>query len=243
MQLQHLLSAVRRAVQDYEMIASGDRIAIGISGGKDSLILALALSHLRRFYPKPFEVVGITVSMGFKDFDLTEVKAFFEAIDVPFYVCETQISQIIFEERKETNPCSLCSKMRKAALYHKAKELGCNKVALGHNKDDINETLLMSLFYEGRIHTMAPVTYMDQVELSIIRPLLYVPENDIRGFVKKQQLPVIKSPCPADGATKREDMKQLIASIQKDIPKLPEHLFGAITRSTIPGWQKGDLNE
>lgn len=243
MQLQHLLSAVRRAVQDYEMIAPGDRIAIGISGGKDSLILALALSHLRRFYPKPFEVVGITVSMGFKDFDLTEVRAFFEAIDVPFYVCETQISQIIFEERQEANPCSLCSKMRKAALYNKAKELGCNKVALGHNKDDINETLLMSLFYEGRIHTMAPVTFMDQVALEIIRPLIYVPEKDIRGFVKKEKLPVIKSPCPADGATKREEMKQLIASIQKDIPKLPEHLFGAIKRSTISGWQKGDRNE
>ncbi len=238
MQLQHLLSYVRRAIQDYHMIEEGDKIAIGISGGKDSLILALALSHLRRFYPKSFEVIGITVSLGFDNFDLTKVKALFEALNIPFYICETQIGQIIFEERKESNPCSLCSKMRKGALYQEAKKYGCNKIALGHNRDDINETLLMSLFYEGRIHTMAPVTYMDQVDLHIIRPLIYVPEKDIRGFVKKQELPVVKSPCPVDGATKREDTKQLLYSLQKDIPRIQEHLFGAVQRSTIGGWKQ-----
>ncbi|MBP3888099.1 MAG: tRNA 2-thiocytidine biosynthesis protein TtcA [Cellulosilyticum sp.] len=238
MQLQHLLSYVRRAVQDYHMIEEGDKIAVGISGGKDSLILALALSHLKRFYPKSFEVIGITVSLGFDNFDLTQVKAFFEALDMPFYVCETQIGQIIFEERKESNPCSLCSKMRKGALYQEAKKYGCNKIALGHNRDDINETLLMSLFYEGRIHTMAPVTYMDQVDLHIIRPLIYVPERDIRGFVKKQEIPVVKSPCPVDGATKREDTKQLLYSLQRDIPKIQEHLFGAVQRSRIDGWEQ-----
>lgn len=236
MQLQHLLSYVRRAVQDYQMIESGDKIAIGISGGKDSLILALALSHLKRFYPKSFEVIGITVSLGFDNFDLSQVKAFFEALDMPFYICETQIGQIIFEERKESNSCSLCSKMRKGALYQEAKKYGCNKIALGHNRDDINETLLMSLFYEGRIHTMAPVTYMNQVDLHIIRPLIYAPEKDIRGFVKKEGLPVVKSPCPVDGKTKREDMKQFIYSLQSDIPRINEHLFGAIQRSTISGW-------
>lgn len=237
MQLQHLLSYVRRAVQDYNMIAEGDRIAIGISGGKDSLILALALSHLKRFYPKSFEIMGITVSLGFDNFDLSEVSSFFDTLQVPFYVCNTQIAQIIFEERKESNPCSLCSKMRKGALYEEAKKMGCTKIALGHNKDDISETLLMSLFYEGRIHTMAPVTYMDQVDLHIIRPLIYAPEKDIRGFVKKEGLPVVKSPCPADGQTKRETTKELIASLQRDIPRLPEHLFGAIQRSTIEGWK------
>ncbi|WP_410496771.1 ATP-binding protein [Cellulosilyticum sp. ST5] len=237
MQLQHLLSYVRRAVQDYNMIAEGDRIAIGISGGKDSLILALALSHLKRFYPKSFEIMGITVSLGFDNFDLSEVSSFFDTLQVPFYVCNTQIAQIIFEERKESNPCSLCSKMRKGALYEEAKKMGCTKIALGHNKDDINETLLMSLFYEGRIHTMAPVTYMDQVDLHIIRPLIYAPEKDIRGFVKKESLPVVKSPCPADGQTKRETTKELISSLQRDIPRLPEHLFGAIQRSTIEGWK------
>lgn len=236
MQLQHLLSATRRAVQDYEMIQPGDKIAIGISGGKDSLALALALSHLRRFYPKPFEIVGITVSLGFESFDLSGVKAFFEEINVPFYCCETQIGQIIFEEREESNPCSLCSKMRKGALYDYAQKLGCNKIALGHNKDDINETLLMSLFYEGRIHTMPPVNYMDMVDLEIIRPLIYVVEKDIRYFAQKNALPVVKSPCPVDGKTRREDIKNLIAALQRDIPRLPEHLFGAVKRSTINGW-------
>lgn len=238
MKEQHLLSYVRRAIQDYNMIQEGDKIAIGISGGKDSLILALALSQLKRFYPKKFDIVGITVSLGFEGFDLEGVKAFFESLGVSFYICETQIGRIIFEERKESNPCSLCSKMRKGALYDYARALGCNKIALGHNKDDINETLLMSLLYAGKIHTMAPVTYMDQVNMHIIRPLIYVPESDIRGFVRKNNLPVVKSPCPVDGKTTREDVKQLIYSLQKDIPKINEHLFAAIQRSTIDGWKR-----
>lgn len=238
MQLQHLLSYTRRAIQDYDMIQDGDKIAIGISGGKDSLILALALHHLQRFYPKKFELVGITVSLGFDNFDLTRVREFFKALDVTFEVCETQIGQIIFEERKESNPCSLCSKMRKGALYDLAKQFGCTKIALGHNKDDINETLLMSLFYEGRIHTMAPVNYMDQVDMHIIRPLIYVSEKDIRSFVKRNELPVVKSPCPVDGKTKREETKQLIEQLHRNIPRLPDKLFGAIQRSSITGWEK-----
>lgn len=238
MKEQHLLSYVRRAIQDYDMIQDGDRIAIGISGGKDSLILALALRQLQRFYPKKFDIVGITVSLGFENFDLTGVKAFFEKLEVPFEVVETQIGEIIFDVRKESNPCSLCSKMRKGALYDYAKQLGYTKIALGHNKDDINETLLMSLLYEGRIHTMAPKTYMDQVDLHIIRPLIYVPEGDIRGFVKREGLPVVKSPCPVDGKTKREDTKQLIYTIQKEIPRVQNHIFGAVQRSQIQGWEK-----
>lgn len=238
MQLQHLLSYVRRAIQDYQMIEDGDTIAVGVSGGKDSLVLALALSHLRRFYPKSFNLKGITVALGFEGFDLSQVEAYFEKIDVPFYRCDTQIGQIIFQERKESNPCSLCSKMRKGALYQEARKLGCNKIALGHNREDINETLLMSLLYEGRIHTMSPVTYMDQAQLEIIRPLIYVPEQDIRGFARKQKLPVVKSPCPADGKTKREDMKNLIKQLQSDIPKIQENLFGAIQRSMISGWKQ-----
>lgn len=238
MQLQHLLSYVRRAIQDYQMIEDGDTIAVGVSGGKDSLILALALNHLQRFYPKSFNLMGITVDLGFEGVDLIQVEAFFDKLGVPFYRCMTQIGQIIFEERKESNPCSLCSKMRKGALYQEAKVLGCNKIALGHNREDINETFLMSLLYEGRIHTMSPKTYMDQVGLEIIRPLIYVPEQDIRGFVRKQNLPVVKSPCPADGKTKREEMKNLIKSLQSDIPKVQEHLFGAIQRSMISGWKQ-----
>lgn len=238
MQLQHLLSYVRRALQDYTMIQEEDKIAVGISGGKDSLILALALSHLRRFYPKSFEVIGITVSLGLEPFDLTNVEHFMEAINVPFYRCDTQIGEIIFEARQEKNPCSLCSKMRKGALYQEAIKQGCNKIALGHNRDDINETMLMSLLYEGRIHTMAPVTYMEQVDLEIIRPLIYVPEKDIRSYVKKNQFPIVKSPCPVDGKTNREKMKQLLYALQQDIPKVQEHLFGAIQRSTITGWSQ-----
>ncbi len=241
MKQKHLLSYVRRAIDDYNMIESGDKIAIGISGGKDSLILALALSYLRKFYPKSFEIIGIIVDLGFDDFDLTHIKQFFKEIDVPLYIEETQIADIIFKERQESNPCSLCSKMRKGALYDVASRLGYNKVALGHNMDDINETLLMSLFYGGTIHTMAPVNYMDKVNLNIIRPLIYVPEGDIRGFVNKNNLPVVKSPCPADGNTTRESTKQLIKSLKNDIPRISEHLFGAIQRSTIDGWNmKGE---
>lgn len=236
MKQQQLLSYVRRAIQDYGMIEEGDRIAIGISGGKDSLILALALKQLQRFYPHSFEIVGITISLGFDNFDLSLVKDFFKQLEVPFHVVDTQIGEIVFDVRQESNPCSLCSKMRKGALYKAAKDLGCNKIALGHNKDDINETLLMSLFYTGNIHTMSPKNYMDQVDLHIIRPLIYVPEGAIRGFVKREQLPVVKSPCPVDGRTKREDMKQLIYQLRHQIPNIEDHLFGAIQRSHLEGW-------
>lgn len=243
MKIQHLLSYVRRAVQDYNMIEEGDRIAIGISAGKDSLALLLALRHLQYFYPKKFEIEAVTISLGFSDFDLTKVKAFCEELGVRYTVYETQIAQIVFEERKESNPCSLCSKMRKGALNEIAKELGCNKIALGHNKDDINETLLMSLFYEGRIHTMSPVTYLDRSELTIIRPLIYTPEKDIKYFTKKEGLPVVKSPCPADGVTRRETTKQLIYSLEKEIPQLSNRLFGAIERSGIDGWEEKTVSK
>ena len=243
MKIQHLLSYVRRAIQDYNMIEEGDRIAIGISAGKDSLTLLLALRHLQYFYPKKFEIEAITISLGFSNFDLSKVKDFCEKLGVRYTIYETQIAQIVFDERKESNPCSLCSKMRKGALNEIAKELGCNKIALGHNKDDINETLLMSLFYEGRIHTMSPVTYLDRSELTLIRPLIYTPEKDIKYFVKKEGLPVVKSPCPADGVTRRETTKQLIYSLEKEIPQLSNRLFGAIERSGIDGWEEKTIKK
>ncbi len=236
MQLQHLLSYTRRAIQDYDMIQSGDKIAIGISGGKDSLTLARALKDLQRFYPKNFSLHAITISLGFDNFDTTKLKEYFKALDIPYAIYETQIADIVFKERKETNPCSLCSKMRKGALLDISKQLGCNKIALGHNKDDINETLLMSLFYEGRIHTMSPVTYLDKSHITLIRPLIYAPEADIRSFSKKNELPVLKSPCPADGQTKREYIKQLIYSFQKEMPHVRENIFGAIQRSALKDW-------
>lgn len=238
MKIQHLLSYVRRAMQDYTMIQEGDRVAIGISAGKDSLALLLALSQLRRFYPKKFEIEAITVSLGFDNFDLSGVQAFCDTLGVRYTVYETQIAHIIFEERKEKNPCSLCAKMRKGALYDKAIELGCNKIALGHNQDDINETLLMSLFYEGRIHTMSPMMALEGTPLTLIRPLIYVPEKDIKYFVKKEQLPVVKSPCPADGRTKRETTKELLEALRKEIPDIQSRVFGAVERSTIEGWNK-----
>ncbi len=236
MKIQHLLSYVRRAIQDYDMIQAGDKIGVGISAGKDSLALLLALSYLKRFYPKPFTIEAITVSLGFDDFDLSAVKAFCAQLHIPYTIYETEIARIVFEERQETNPCSLCSKMRKGALYDKAQALGCTKIALGHNKDDINETLLMSLFYEGRIHTMQPVMPLENTSLTIIRPLIYTPEKSIKYFVKKEQLPVVKSPCPADGQTKRETTKQLIYQLEKEIPDLSSRLFGAIERSELEGW-------
>jgi tRNA(Ile)-lysidine synthase TilS/MesJ len=225
------------------MIEEGDKIVVGVSAGKDSLALLIALRDLSHFYPKRFTVEAITVSLGFDNFDLTGVKELCAQLEIPYTIYETQIAHIIFEERKEKNPCSLCSKMRKGALYDKAKERGCNKIALGHNLDDLNETLLMSLFYEGRIHTMPPMMYLEEVDLTLIRPLIYAREKEIIPFVKKENLPVVKSPCPADGNTKREEIKQLIRTLQKEIPKVDANLFGAITRSKIDGWnQKGDWN-
>lgn len=236
MKLQHLLSYTRRAIQDYDMIQDGDKIAIGISGGKDSLTLARALRDLQRFYPKSFSLHAITISLGFDDFDTSKLKDYFELLEISYTIYETQIADIIFKERKESNPCSLCSKMRKGALIDISKSLGCNKIALGHNKDDINETLLMSLFYEGRIHTMSPVNHLDIGNIAIIRPLIYAPEADIRSFSKKNELPVLKSPCPADGQTKREHIKQLIYSFQKELPHVRENIFGAIQRSPLQDW-------
>lgn len=238
MKLQHLLSYVRRAVDTYQMIEEGDHIAVGISGGKDSIALLLALRHLQYFYPNTFKLEAISVSLGFKDFDLSKIAKFCETIEVPFTIYETQIAQIVFEERKESNPCSLCSKMRKGALNDVAKSHGCNKIALGHNRDDINETLLMSLFYEGRLHTMPPKMYLSKADLTMIRPLLYVPEKDIRGFVKNMELPVVTSPCPADKQTKRETTKQWIYGLEREIPKLSAHIFGAIERAKLSGWEK-----
>ena len=182
MKHQKLLSYVRRAVEDYKMINEGDKIAIGISGGKDSICTLLALADLRRFYPKKFEIEAVTVSLGFKNADYSAINELCSKIGVNYTVVETDIGRIIFEERKEKNPCSLCAKMRKGALNDTAESLGCNKIALGHNKDDIVETFFMSLFFEGRINTFAPVSYLDRKKLYSIRPLMYVPENEARSY-------------------------------------------------------------
>lgn len=238
MKLQQLLSYTRRAVDDYNMIQSGDRIAIGISGGKDSLTLLYALKNLQRFYPEKFDLVAVTVNLGYDTFNLDNIKALCEEMEVPYYVVDTDIAKIIFEERKESSPCSLCAKMRKGALNKMVKELNCNKVAYAHHKDDIIETMLLSLIYEGRFYSFSPVTYLDRMKLTVIRPLMYVPEVDVIGFKNKYQLPVEKNPCPSDGFTKREYVKQLLRQLNLDNPGVKDRMFTAILNGNISGWPK-----
>ncbi len=237
MKLQQLLSYTRRAIDDYHMIKENDKIAVGISGGKDSLTLLYALAELRRFYPVPFEIIAISVNLGY-DIDYTRVRELCAKLNVEFHVVETQIAEVVFDVRKETNPCSLCSKMRKGAFNEEAKKLGCNKLAYAHHKDDVIETMLMSLLYEGRFHTFAPVTYLDRMDITLIRPLIYVNECDVVGFMNIHDLPVFKNPCPADGYTKREDIKNLIKSINADAPGVRDRLFRAILSGTITTWKQ-----
>ena len=241
MKLKKLLSYTRRAIDDYKMIDDGDRIAVGVSGGKDSLTLLYALSHLRHFYPKKFDIEAITVSMGFKDMDFSPVEQLCRDLSVNYTIVETQIAEIIFGHRKETNPCSLCAKMRKGAFNIKAKELGCNKEAYAHHYDDVIETMMMSLIYEGRFNCFSPVTYLDKSGITLIRPLIYVKEADIKGFSNAYNLPVIKNLCPVDGYTKRQYTKELIKTLQSENPGLKERLFHAIQTGNIPGWNKSDL--
>lgn len=236
MKYQKLLSITRKAVDEFQMIEDGDRIAVGISGGKDSLTLLYALAGLRRFYPKKFELEAITVDMGFGDFHTEKIRELCQELQVPYTAVPTQISQIIFQDRKESNPCSLCAKMRKGALNEVAKEHGCNKIAYAHHKDDVVETLLLSLIYEGRFHTFSPVTYWDRMDLTLIRPLVFLDEADIIGFQNKHHLPVEKSSCPADGNTKREYVKHLLIQLNHDNPGVKQRMFTAVLNADLKGW-------
>ena len=236
MKLQQLLSYTRKAIDDYALIEEGDKIAVGISGGKDSLALLYALAGLRRFYPKKFTLEAISVHLGYEELNLTPIAELCEVLEVPFTIVPSTIADIIFNQRKEKNPCSLCAKMRKGAFNEKAKELGCNKVALAHHKDDIIETSLMSLIYEGRYYAFPPKTYLDRMDLTVIRPLLYVTEANVIGFKNLYELPVQKNPCPADGYTKREYIKNLIKQLEKENPGVKDRLFHAVTASNIKGW-------
>ncbi|MDD5937116.1 MAG: ATP-binding protein [Clostridiales bacterium] len=238
MKLQLLYSLTRKAIDDYHMIEEGDRIAVGISGGKDSLTLLYALAGLRRFYPKKFEIEAITVSLGFDGFDTSQIAALCKELDVNYTVVQTDIAEIIFDARKETNPCSLCAKMRKGAFNDKAKELGCNKSAYAHHKDDVIETTLMSLLFEGRYYTFSPVTYLDRMDITLIRPMIYVDEADVIGFKNAMNLPVIKNPCPVDGYTKREYAKDLVKKLNKDHPGARTRLFHAVTEGLLEDWKK-----
>jgi tRNA(Ile)-lysidine synthase TilS/MesJ len=237
MKMQRLLSYVRRAVDDYDMIQDSDKVAVGISGGKDSLTMLLALKNMQRFYPKKYELEAISVSLGFEGMDFSPVQKFCDEIGVNYTVVETDIGQIIFDERKEKNPCALCAKMRKGALNDMVEKLGCNKIALGHNKNDVIETLFMSLFLEGRIHCFSPKTFLSRKKISSIRPLIYVPEKEVIGFARQNNLPIVKNKCFADGNTKREDFKKFIAEQSHIYDHFEEVIFGAIKRSDIEGWR------
>lgn len=238
MRLQQLYSVVRKAIDDYHMIEENDKIAIGISGGKDSLAMLYALSGLRRFYPKKFEVHAITVDLGFENLNLDKIKELCKELGVEYTIVKTDIAQIVFDDRKESNPCALCAKMRKGALNQAIKEIGCNKIAYAHHKDDVVETMLMSLIFEGRFHTFSPVTYLDRMDLKVIRPLMYMNEVDVIGFVNKYEVPVVKSPCPADGHTKREYIKNLLRQLNLENPGVKERMFTAIVNSNVKGWSK-----
>jgi len=237
MKLQQVLSKVRQAIDDYHMIEPGDKIAIGISGGKDSLTLLYAMSKLQHFYPIPFEIIAITVDLGFHNLNLEKIKAFCEQLQVEYHVVETEIAKIVFEDRKEENPCSLCAKLRKGALNNALLELGCNKVAYAHHKDDVVETLMMSLIYEGRLHTFQPITHLDRTNITVLRPFIYMHEYDVISFINKYDIPVVKSPCPVDGFTKREYIKQLLTQINKETYGVKDRMFTAIQKSNMEGWE------
>ena len=236
MKLQKLFSLTRQAINDYQMIEEGDRIAIGISGGKDSLTLLYALQGLQKFYPKHFELEAVTVDLGYPDFNLEPIRQLCQKLQVPYTIIPTQIGKIVFEERQESNPCALCAKLRKGAFNDRIKELGCNKVAYAHHKDDMVETMLLSLMYEGRFHSFLPKTYLDRMDLTVIRPLIYVSESEVIGFRNKYHLPVAKSPCPADGYTKRQYVKDLLRKLNQENPGVKNRMFSAIVNGYLEDW-------
>lgn len=236
MKLQRLLSLTRQAVDAYGLIESDDRIAVGISGGKDSLTLLYALHGLKRFYPKPFKLYAITVDLGFEGMDFSPVKNLCEQLSVPYTIVSTDIGKILFQARQESTPCALCAKMRKGALNQAALDLNCNKIAYAHHKDDVIETMLLSLIYEGRFYSFSPRTYLDRTELTVIRPMIYVNEADVIGFKNKYHLSVCKNPCPVDGHTKREYVKNTIKHLEQENPGSKERMFHAIINGNIPGW-------
>lgn len=235
--IKRILSFTRRAIEDYDMIRPHDKIAVGVSAGKDSLTLLCALSELRRFYPVPFELCAVTIDMGFaQPMDFSPIRALCDELEVPYHVVPTEIYKIIFEVRKEASPCSLCAKMRRGALHNAAKELGCNAVALGHHFDDVVDTFMLNLFFEGRIGCFQPVTYLSRSDLRLIRPMIYMPEKDVRYFSSHASLPVLASPCPADGNTERAEMQRLLLNLEKTYPGLRYRIFGAIQRGEVDGF-------
>lgn len=244
--MQKLLSLARKAISDYKMIEDGDKIAVGLSGGKDSITLLAVLAAYKKFAPEKFDLIAINIDMGFEDIDKNQVQAtkdFCESVGVPLIIEKTDIAAIIFNERKEKSPCSLCSKMRRGALNNVAIDNGCNKLALGHHADDVIETMMLSLLYEGRFSTFMPISYMDKSKITLIRPLVYIEEKQINWTAKRLGLPVIFNPCPRDKHTKREDVKQLIRNLDEQFVDSKKHIMSAIfnpERNSL--WDKAKPN-
>lgn len=236
MDSKRLLSYVRRAADDYHLLEDQDKIAVGVSGGKDSLTLLYALKKLQQFYPKHFELAAFTVHLGFHEFHPEPVQDFCEELQVPYKVIHTEIQEIIFQHKKSENPCSLCAKLRKGALNQAALTYGCNKVAYGHHRDDLIETMLLSLFFEGRFHSFSPKTDWERTGLTLIRPLIYVPEAELIGFQNKYHIPAVRNPCPADGHTKRQYVKELLQTLNSEYPGIKNRMFTAILSASFDDW-------
>ena len=234
--MQRMMGLVRRCIEDYRMIEPGDRIAVGVSGGKDSLTLLTLLAALREYVPYSYDLTAITIDMGLGGMDFSPVARLCERLGVPYSRVETEIGPIIFEHRKENNPCSLCAKLRRGALSTAMNEHGIKTIALGHHYDDAVETLLMNLLFEGRIGCFQPVTYLSRSDVTQIRPLLYVKEQQVRNVAAKLNLPIVHNPCPANGETRRQEVKELIESLSERYPDLKQKLFGAMQRYPLYGW-------
>lgn len=238
-EMQHILSTVRQAVDKYGMIEENDTVAVGLSGGKDSIALLTSLDRLKNFYPKKFSVVGISVDMGFDDAGdiFAPVREFCAEHEIPYHIEKTKIKEIVFDVRKEKNPCSLCAKLRRGALVSCAKELGAGKLALGHHLDDAAETFMLTLVNEGRVGCYSPVTVYEDTAVTVIRPLIYTREADIRSLVKKENLPVVKSPCPEDGNTDRAEIKNVIRELEINHRGLKKRIITAMEKRGLDGWQ------
>ncbi len=235
--MQQILSYMRKAIEDYHMIEEGDKIAVALSGGKDSISMLMGFKNLQLFYPKHFDIIAVSINPGFEFFDKTFLKNLCDKLEIPLFIEDTNIKEIVFDIRKEKNPCSLCANFRRGALNSVAIREGCNKIALGHNEDDVLETFLLNLLYTGTINTFSPVSYMDRSNITLIRPLIYAPEKYIKKFVRKNNIEVMDKSCPMDGFSKREDMKNMIKELQIDIPHIRANLYGAIKRN-IETWKK-----
>lgn len=236
--MQQTMSRIRKAIDDYNMIEQNEKVAVALSGGKDSALMLAALVHLSRFHPKNFTVCALFVDLGFGNIDTPALERFCESLGVEFKVKHTEISKIIFEYRNESNPCALCAKMRRGVIHDLALEMGAKKIALGHHMDDAVETFFMNLTYESRIGCFQPVTYLSRKDVTVIRPMIYLNEREIKGAVNRLNIPVMKNPCPADGNTKREQTKKLIHKLSEDYPNIKKSVFSALSRSGIDGWGK-----